>query len=195
MTLRITQYGEPVLKQKGELITVFDEKLKQLAHGMFEVVLEEEALGIAAQQVGEAIQLTAIDAEYCQESENETAIVDGKALPLELITPLFIVNPRIEYLDDEWTASDEGCLSFPGITFKDIVRRKSIRLYYQDLDGVQHVLETDKFLGRCIQHEIDHLNGILLVDHIDTLAINKIANKLKKLKRESRDFLKSQKKK
>jgi peptide deformylase len=118
---------------------------------------------LAAQQVGYALQLCVVDLrglkkEFAWE-------LDGGRPPLDLLMPLALVNPSVLPLPSEETLYEEGCLSFPGIR-GDIARPDTVRVAYQDLHGVPHALFCNGLFGRCIQHEVDHLNGVLFIDRM-----------------------------
>ena len=165
MSLKIVHYGDPVLRRKGERVTKFDGALAQLAAEMVVTMHEAAGIGLAAQQIGRAIQLCVVDlrrtdAEFTWE-------LDGAKPPLEVFMPLVIANPEIAVA--RGTPEDvyeEGCLSFPEIR-GDVVRPEAIAVKYQDERGTPHTLRCDGLLARCIQHEADHLNGVLFIDRMD----------------------------
>ena len=191
MRLRVTQYGEPVLRQPGERVTVFDEALRQLAGDMFETMYAEEGIGLAAQQIDRALQICVVDVRPPEGVEAPFAYsYDGKQPPLDLIMPLAIVNPEVTITDATKEDCLEGCLSFPDVQ-GTVTRSRGVRCAFQDLSGNPHVIEADGLLGRCILHEVDHLNGVLFTDHMDKADLRKNENRIKKLKRASRDFLKN----
>lgn len=183
MSLRIRLYEEPILRAKGKKITTFDRSLGDLVQEMIVTMREAEGIGLAAQQIGRDIQLCVIDVSECDDDFNYS--LDGRRPPLDLIMPLAVVNPEIEYLDSPDTVFEEGCLSFPGIR-GDVKRPSAIRLRYQDVDGNPHVLECDGILARCAQHEVDHLNGILFIDRMSKKTRKKLEPSLKELAQRSR---------
>ena len=190
MILRITQYGEPILRKVGEPITEFDEALAELAKDMVDTMYEEEGIGLAAQQVDRALQICVIDVRPPEGVEVPFNYnYDGKQPPLDLIMPMAIVNPKVTIIDNTEDVYEEGCLSFPGVNGK-VDRPIGIRCEFQDTEGNSHVIEADGLLGRCILHEVDHLNGKLFIDLMQKRDLKKNETKIKKLKRESRDFLK-----
>jgi len=191
MRLRVTKYGEPILREKGAPITTFDESLAELAKDMFETMYDEEGIGLAAQQIDKALQICVVDVRPPEGVEvpfNYT--YDGNKTPLELFMPLAICNPKVTIIDKREDVYEEGCLSFPGVNGK-VDRPIGVRCEFQDVQGNPHVIEADGLLGRCILHEVDHLNGVLFIDHMNKRDLRKNEAKIKKLKRESRDFLKS----
>lgn len=197
MHLRVSLYDEPVLRQKGDLVTEFDANLQKLANDMIETMYDIDASGLAAQQVGHALQLCVIDvfdsAQRLGEATNVT--FDGKETPLGLIKPIVIVNPELKTKESKDIIYEEGCMSFPGRIFLPISRPEWVHLKYQDLEGNWHEIETGGIFARCIQHEFDHLQGILFIDRAQKRDLIRIESKLKQLKRATRDFLKNQAKK
>lgn len=189
MILRVTQYGEPILRKAGQAISEFDESLAELANDMVETMYEEDGIGLAAQQVDRALQLCVIDVRPPEGAEVPFDYsFDGKQPPLDLIMPLAIANPKVTITDPTEDVYEEGCLSFPGVNGK-VDRPIGVRCEFQDTEGNPHVIEADGLLGRCILHEVDHLNGKLFIDRMDKRDLKKNEVRIKKLKRTSRDFL------
>jgi peptide deformylase len=190
MILRVTQYGEPILRKVGKPITKFDDSLAELADDMVDTMYDEEGIGLAAQQVDRALQLCVIDVRPPEGAEvSFTYSLDGKQPPLDLIMPMALANPKVTIIDATEDVYEEGCLSFPGVNGK-VDRPIGVRCEFQDTEGNPHVVEADGLLGRCILHEVDHLNGVLFIDLMQKRDLKKNEAKIKKLKRESRDFLK-----
>ena len=190
MILRVTQYGEPILRKVGKPITEFDEALAELVNDIVDTIYDEEGIGLAAQQVDRALQVCVIDVRPPEGVDAPFNYnYDGKQLPLDLIMPMAIVNPKVTIIDQTEDVYEEGCLSFPGVNGK-VGRPIGIRCEFQDTEGNSHVIEADGLLGRCILHEVDHLNGKLFIDLIQKRDLKKNEKKIKNLKRESRDFLK-----
>ena len=171
MTLRITQYGEPILRQKGSPITSFDDNLTDLANQMLEAMEQADGIGLAAQQIGQAIQFCVVDVPDHPEYPM-TCILDDKPLSPSLLMPIALANPEITPLPSDEYYYEEGCLSFPQIR-GEVARPERICVNYHDLDGNQHRLECDGLLARCIQHEVDHLNGILFIDRMEKRLFQK----------------------
>ena len=181
MLLSVCQYGHPVLRQRGAKITAFDQALASFARDMLETMVEHEGIGLAAQQVGQAKRLFVADLQS-RTAEAEKITLDGKPVPPALLMPLIAANPEVEFLPGEKRTVEEGCLSFPEIRGK-ISRPWSVRLRYQDPQGKPHVLETSGLLARVIQHEFDHVEGVLFIDRMDPTYVEELDPKLKKLKR------------
>ena len=165
MTIRkILKFPDQDLRIKAKPIETFDEELKTLTEDMFETMHSVNGIGLAATQIGVAKQVAVID---ISPEKNE---------------PLVIVNPAIQILDPSKTEDyDEGCLSVPGF-FEKISRPSDIKLSYQDLNGKKQEIKPEGLLTKVVQHELDHLNGRLFVDHISELKRRRIRNKIIKQK-------------
>jgi len=160
--LPIRLYGDPVLRKKALPVAEFS-GLDELAENMVETMLEYGGVGLAAPQVGLARRLF-IAAEY--ELEEEEAEAEEDERPRSVLKNLYVmVNPRITYRAGEQVGT-EGCLSIPGIYSDDVPRDLQIRVEYQDVSGQPHELEAEGYLARVIQHELDHLEGILFFDRL-----------------------------
>ena len=168
MSLEIVHYNDPVLRKKGEKITAFDDALAFLADRMTEAMHEAHGIGLAAQQVGRALQLFVVD---LRETEVEFDWkIDGAKTPLELFMPMVVANPKVTVARKTPTVSlEEGCLSFPEIR-GDVVRAEAISAKFQDAAGLQHTLECTGLFARCMLHEADHVNGILFIDRMDKVV-------------------------
>ena len=161
---KILKFPDQDLRIKAKPVETFDEGLKTLTDDMFETMHSVNGIGLAATQIGVAKQVAVID---ISPEKNE---------------PLVIVNPAIQILDPSKTEDyDEGCLSVPGF-FEKISRPSDIKLTYQDLDGKKQEIKPDGLLTKVVQHELDHLNGRLFVDHISELKRRRIRNKIVKQK-------------
>ena len=189
MTLRITQYGESILHQKGSPIESFDAELSRLSKDMLEAMHQVEGIGLAAQQVGKALRFCIVDVPDHPEYPM-ACIVDGKALSPSLLMPLSLANPEITPLPSDEYYYEEGCLSFPEIR-GDVVRPERILVRYQDLDGVRHELECDGLLARCIQHEADHLDGILFTERMEKKVYAEVKAEVQALKKKTLNTLKA----
>lgn len=164
MSLAIVHYNAHVLRQKGAPVTHFDVALAKLAADMVATMHAAQGIGLAAQQIGHALQLCVVD---LRDTDREFSWeLDGAQPPLELIMPMVLANPRLELLPSAKTIYEEGCLSFPEIR-GDIARPDLIRVQFQDTQGTPHTLVCNGLFGRCIQHEVDHLNGTLFIDRMD----------------------------
>lgn len=193
MVKRILKLGEPSLNKKALEVKVFDKELSAFACDLVETMNAENGLGLAAPQVGESKRVFVVD--MCRRNDKTEACeftFDGKKVPLELIMPLVAVNPSIENAGEYTVICEEGCLSIPGV-YGEVERFEKVKLHYFDVDGNPHEIICGELFARCVQHENDHLDGITFTDRMLAKNITKILPKLKKIKRQSRDFLKGQK--
>lgn len=156
-------FGDEVLRQRAQLVTTFDPNLALFAEEMVETMKEKDGVGLAAPQVGNSIRLYVIDT------------TDGKE------PAIVFINPIITFKSTEQEVREEGCLSLPDIRL-NITRSSFVSVSAVNVQGVPFVIEkADGLLARAIQHELDHLNGIMIVDHISFLQRKMLAGKLKKL--------------
>ena len=188
MSLRIVHYNEPVLRTKGEKVTVFDAALTHLANEMVATMHDAGGIGLAAQQIGRPLQLCVVD---LRESDAEFFWeLDGARPPLDLFMPMVIANPQITVARGTPTELyEEGCLSFPKIR-GDVERPTVITVKFQDERGVPHVLKCDGLFARCIQHEADHLNGVLFIDRMDKKTRTGLDEVVKALAKETKSAAK-----
>ena len=183
MILQILEYGAPILRAKGKPIENIDDRIRELAANMIETMHAANGVGLAAQQIGEALQLTVLDVSLVEDRPS-TLKLDGKDVEPKTAMPLVLINPEIE-LRGENEVGVEGCLSFPEIT-GDIERARSVIVRAQTLEGGTIEVEASGFLARAIQHEGDHLNGILFIDRMNSAAKAALASRLKRLQKETR---------
>ena len=161
---KILKFPDQDLRIKAKPVVTFDDELKTLTEDMFETMHSVDGIGLAATQIGVAKQVAVID---ISPEKNE---------------PLVIINPEIKILDPSKKEDyDEGCLSVPGF-FETISRPSDIQLSYQDLNGQKQEIKPEGLLAKVVQHELDHLNGRLFVDHISELKRRRIRNKIVKQK-------------
>jgi len=183
MNLSILQYGNPILRAKGKRIERIDDGIRELAANMVETMHAANGIGLAAQQVGEALQLTVIDISQIEDRPSEMKL-KGEDVDPKAAMPLILVNPEIT-LNEKTVVETEGCLSFPEIT-GEIARAKSVVARAQTLEGGTIEIEAGGLLSRAIQHEIDHLNGILFIDRMSSAAKAALSSRLKRLQKETR---------
>src|SRR5204862_2733030 len=165
MILPILQYGDPSLRTKGQRIEKIDDRIRELAANMIETMHAAHGVGLAAQQIGEALQLTVLDISAVEDRPS-TLKLGGKDADPTSAMPLVLINPEIE-LRGESEVGVEGCLSFPEIT-GDIERAQSVIVRAQTLDGEMFQIEATGLLARAIQHEHDHVHGILCIDSLNS---------------------------
>jgi peptide deformylase len=187
MKLSIVQYGDPVLRAKGNRIEEINDRIRELAKNMIETMHAANGVGLAAQQVGEPIQLTVLDVSQVEDRPTQMKL-NGKNVEPKTLMPLVLINPQIE-LGTETEIGTEGCLSFPEIS-GEIERAKSIKVRARNLDGEAIEIETSGFLACAIQHEVDHLNGILFIDRMSSAAKTSLSSKLKRLQKETQRGIK-----
>lgn len=166
MKLPVYLYGHPVLREISDDITPEYPELKKLVDDMFETMYASEGVGLAAPQIGRNDRIVVIDANPVAENFPECAGWK-KAL----------INPEIEVLDGEKVSRSEGCLSLPGLS-EDVKRIEHIRLSYLDENFTPHEEEISGYLARIVQHECDHLEGMLYIDHISPIRKQLIRSKL-----------------
>ena len=183
MILQILEYGDPILRAKGKPVENIDDRIRELAANMIETMHAANGVGLAAQQIGEALQLTVLDVSLVEDRPS-TLKLDGRDVDLRASMPLVLINPEIE-LRGANEVGVEGCLSFPEIT-GDIDRAKSVIVRAQTLEGCTIEIEASGFLARAIQHEGDHLNGILFIDRMNSAAKAVLSSRLKRLQKETR---------
>ncbi len=175
MKLPVVTYGHPVLRQKGERIKKITLDIQQLIADMLDTMYDAKGVGLAAQQVGRALQLTVIDVREATERPS-TLELDGQPADPAVLMPMVLINPEWKAVTEP-VAGAEGCLSFPEI-YADISRPETV-----DVTAMNEKGETIKFrcgglLARAIQHEYDHLHGVLFIDRMDKATLKKIKPEL-----------------
>ena len=183
MILPILQYGDPILRAKGKHIEEIDDRIRELATNMIETMHAAHGVGLAAHQIGEALQLTVLDISAVEDRPS-TLKLNGEDTDPTSAMPLVLINPEIE-LRGETEVGIEGCLSFPEIT-GDIERAQSVTVRAQTLEGAVIQIEASGFLARAIQHEGDHLNGILFIDRMRSAAKAALSSRLRRLQKETK---------
>jgi len=183
MILQILEYGDQILRAKGKPVENIDDRIRELAANMIETMHAANGVGLAAQQIGEALQLTVLDVSLVEDRPS-TLKLDGKDVDPKAAMPLVLINPEVE-MRGMPEVGVEGCLSFPEIT-GDIERSKSVIVRAQTLEGGTIEIEASGFLARAIQHECDHLNGILFIDRMNSAAKAALSSRLKRLQKETR---------
>jgi len=178
--LRITQYGEPILRRKSAPVGAFTPDLLTLSKRMLSTMYHAEGIGLAAQQVDCTAAICVVDIGEAT-AETGPTVLDGKTIPAELLMPLVLVNPVWQEAGGDIISWEEGCLSIEGIR-AEVERPETIEVRYQDIQGHAHQLHCQGLLARCIQHEIDHLQGVLFIDRLTPRQKNRLRARLKKLK-------------
>lgn len=158
---------DPVLREVSKPVEHIDEALQTLADDMLETMYHAQGVGLAAIQIGIPLRMLVIDVSQNDEQKN----------------PLVIINPEILWLSEERNIHKEGCLSIPEY-YAEVERPKRLRVRYQNREGKQTEMEADDLLATCLQHEIDHLNGRLFIDHISKIKRDMVIRKFKKRAKE-----------
>jgi peptide deformylase len=164
MILPIVKYGHPTLRQKGAVIEKITPEIKKLIADMFETMEAGHGVGLAAQQVGVTKKLTVIDVREAKDRPS-TLELDGQPADVNEIMPLVLINPEITPVGEPVKGS-EGCLSFPEI-FAEISRPESVDVRALDAKGKPIAFRCGGLLARAVQHETDHLNGVLFIDRME----------------------------
>jgi len=177
MKLKVCKYGEKVLREKAIPVAVVTDALRKLAQDMIETMHVSRGVGLAAEQVGRLERMCVIDIpEDCDEPEDEL-------FNAPIAMPLVLFNPEI--VAQEGSQCDkEGCLSFPGVG-GTLTRAAQVTCQYIDEENRPQMITARGFLARALQHEVDHLNGILYIDHLSALERLDFASKLKKLAKQN----------
>lgn len=183
MVLPIVRYDSEVLHKTGAPVAAFDAALAALANDMVETMHTAAGIGLAAQQIGRAMQFFVMDLREAQSQFSWE--LDGRHPPLDLIMPMSVANPKLTVVPAGTQTAEEGCLSFPRI-HGDVERPFAVRMEFDDVHGQRHSLLCDGLLARCVQHEHDHVNGILFTERMTKAALIAIDADLKALKRETR---------
>jgi peptide deformylase len=172
---RIFETPDPVLRQISKPVDTFDDELKTLVADMFETMYEAPGIGLAAVQVGVPIRLLVID---LQEPANPE---DPESKPVR--DPKVFINPEILWYSDIEVPYTEGCLSVPE-QYAEVMRPDKIRAKWHDVEGKTYEEEIEGLLAVCLQHEMDHLNGVLFIDHLSRLKREMVLKKLAKWRKE-----------
>ncbi|WP_026091351.1 peptide deformylase [Blastomonas sp. AAP53] len=167
----ILEVPDPRLKTVSTPVEAFDDDLRTLVADMFETMYDAPGIGLAAIQVGVPLRVLVID---LQSEEDE----EGKPIR----APRVFINPEILDPSADYTLYNEGCLSVPD-QYADVERPSSIRARWQDLDGKVHEEAMDGLMATCLQHEMDHLEGILFIDHLSRLKRQMVLKKLEKMRK------------
>lgn len=190
MILPIIKFGHPVLRQKGARIDKITPDIARLIEDMFETMYAAAGIGLAAQQVGRALQLAVIDVRGVKDRPS-TIEVGGKPVEVAAFMPLVLINPELKPFVDPVTGP-EGCLSFPEI-YEEITRPGSVEVTALDARGGTIHFTAGGLLARAIQHETDHLNGILFIDRMPLKAKQALKAELEALQAETKAALQSTK--
>ena len=175
MIYPIVTYGNDVLRKSATPVVDINEEIRKLAADMLETMYESHGVGLAAEQVGRAESICVIDVPADAEKE------EWREANASIQMPLVLINPQIIVAEGE-QRDEEGCLSFPQIGVQ-ITRANKVTVSFAKLDGGREVITAYGLLARAVQHECDHLNGVLLVDRMNSVQKLAVAGKLKRLQR------------
>ncbi|TMQ02123.1 MAG: peptide deformylase [Verrucomicrobia bacterium] len=189
MILPVVKYGHPALRQKGARIEKITPAIRQLIEDMLETMYAAAGVGLAAQQVGQALQLTVIDVRDAKDRPS-TLELNGQPADLARFMPLVLVNPQIMPVGEP-APGPEGCLSFPEI-YADIVRPASVDVVGLNAKGERIEFRCGGLLARVVQHEADHLHGILFIDRMSAATKEELRPQLEELRAATRTALKKQ---
>lgn len=180
--LEIYKFPAPVLKKKAQEVTEFDENLEKLCLNMLYTMYTAPGIGLAAPQVGISKRIFVIDTQF----EREKVInSDGKEeIRLKNLTPFIFINPVLKNQEGE-VLHQEGCLSFPGI-FVDVKRAEKLTVEFKNLKGENMSMDVDELLSICVQHEFDHIEGIVFLDRLSMLKRNMLMKKFLKNKKKGK---------
>lgn len=164
MILKVVKYGDPILRKKGAKIETITPEIKKLVADMFETMYAHKGVGLAAQQIGQALQLTVIDVRGVTDRPSSLEL-KGKPVDVADVMPLVLINPELTLVGEQ-AAGPEGCLSFPEV-FADITRPQFVDVKALNEKGKPLEFRAGGLLSRAIQHEWDHLQGILFIDRME----------------------------
>lgn len=178
MVLKILTFPDPRLREVSKPVTEFGPELQKFVEDMMETMYDAKGIGLAAAQVGELKRLLVIDTRPKDEKGRRYKYDEMTELEAAVPQPLVVINPEIIKGEGK-TTFDEGCLSIPGY-YETVERFNYIELKAQDVHGKEFIIKTDGLLAICLQHEMDHLEGTLFLDHLSFIKGNKIKNQIKK---------------
>lgn len=165
--LKVYEYPHPVLKKKAEKVAAVDDEMRKFLDDMLETMYAENGCGLAAPQVGVSQRVVVIDIAHEGEEPN----------------PMYMVNPEIVWKSEETEICEEGCLSLPSLR-AEVERPASVKVKYLDYNGQESELLAEEFLAVAVQHELDHLDGVLYIDHVSRLKRQMLIKKLEKMRKE-----------
>lgn len=183
MIREIVKYGHPALRTKGAPVDEITDEIKVLVEDMLETMRDANGVGLAAQQVAVPVQVAVIDVAGIDDRPSAMWI-DGKEVKVEEYMPMILLNPELT-LGKEKESGTEGCLSFPEMS-AEITRSAGVRCKAKLLDGKEIDFEAAGLLARALQHEVDHLHGVLFIDRMNSAAKASLAGRLKRLQKQTR---------
>jgi len=187
MILEVVKYGHPALRQKGLPVEKITPEIRNLIVDMIETMMASKGIGLAAQQVGRALQLTVLDVRGAN-TRPSTLQINGQPSDVDAFMPVVLINPRVK-ATGEAVVGPEGCLSFPEI-FADITRPGLVEVHALNQRGKEIEFSCRGLLARAIQHELDHLNGVLFIDRMLRADKDELQPKLDELQAATKAALK-----
>jgi len=181
MVLEIVKYGDPRLREQGRQVERFGPDLRRFVEDMLETMHHRRGAGLAAQQVGQPWMVAVIDPRDPERPERRQVGEEADP-PVQL--PLVLVNPELDAMEGEETG-EEGCLSFPEL-YLNVRRAASLQVRARDANGAPLSFRARGFLARVIQHEVDHLRGVLFIDRLDALQRIRLFPRLRRMEQEAR---------
>lgn len=178
MIMKILTFPDPKLREVSKPVETFGPETKELVKNMLETMYDANGIGLAAPQVGELVRIVVIDTRPKDEKGKRYKYDEMSDMEKSVPQPLILINPEIVKGEGK-TTFDEGCLSIPGY-YETVERFNYIEMKAKDADGKERIIKTDGLLAICMQHEMDHLEGTLFVDHLSFIKGNKIKNQIKK---------------
>lgn len=178
MIKKILTFPDPKLREVSKPVEKFGPEIKKLSEDMLETMYDANGIGLAAPQVGELVRMIVIDTRPKDDRGRRYKYEEMTEMEAAVPQPLILINPEIVKGEGK-TTFDEGCLSIPGY-YETVERFNSIEMKAFDVNGKEFVIKTDGLLAICMQHELDHLEGTLFVDHLSFIKGNKIKNQIKK---------------
>jgi peptide deformylase len=185
--LQVRKYGDPILRQKGARIEKITPEIRKLVADMFDTMYDARGIGLAAQQIGHALQLTIIDVRGIKDRPS-TMQIAGKPVDVEEHMPLVLINPELKPGAETFKGA-EGCLSFPEI-FADITRPAEVEVTATNDKGERVSFHAGGLLAKAVQHEFDHLQGILFIDRMASDTKREFKAELEALAEETKADLK-----
>lgn len=186
MILPIVRYGHPALRQKGGLVDRVTPEIRQFVSDLFDTMYAAHGIGLAAQQVGHPLQVAVLDVREVKDRPS-TLQLDGQPVEVETFMPLVLINPRVTPAADP-VEGPEGCLSFPEI-YGDVSRPEEVEVRAVGLDGRPFAFRCGGLLAKAVQHEVDHLNGILFIDRMSRSVKEELKPELDALMTETKEAL------
>lgn len=181
MILPVCTYGDSVLREKSVPVDVVSDELRALAGDMLETMYAENGVGLAAQQVGKTMSLCVVDVPPDADVDEE-----GLRENPDVVMPLVLFNPTLVRASEATCSREEGCLSFPGI-YGNVIRPQRVTVSFMDFDGKKREMELQGLVARAVQHEMDHLVGVVFVDRFSHVKKLASSGKLKRLVRDTKE--------